>query len=69
MGALTNVCVHYTALDAHQRDYYFHVLEDCCIGSNWEAHEAALKAMVYLQRRSRITFNEFLAAIEQPLIA
>ena len=68
MGALTNVCVHYTALDAHQRDYYFHVLEDCCMGSDWEAHEAALKAMAYLQRRSRITSDEFVAAMKQPLI-
>lgn len=68
MGALTNVCVHYTALDAHQRDYYFHVLEDCCIGSDWNAHDAALKAMAYLQRRSRITSDEFIAAIKQPLI-
>lgn len=67
MGALTNVCVHYTALDAHQRDYYFHVLEDCCIGSDWEAHDAALKAMAYLQRRSRITSDEFIAAVKQPL--
>lgn len=67
MGALTNVCVHYTALDAHQRDYHFHVLEDCCIGSDWDAHHAALNAMAYLQRRSRITSDEFMAAIEQPL--
>lgn len=67
MGALTNVCVHYTALDAHQRDYPFHVLEDCCIGSDLEAHQAALKAMAYLQRRSRITSDQFLSAIAQPL--
>lgn len=67
MGALTNVCVHYTALDAHQRDYYFHVLEDCCIGSDWEAHDAALKAMTYLQSRSRITAAEFMATLKQPL--
>lgn len=65
MGALTNVCVHYTALDAHQRDYHFHVVEDCCIGSDWEAHAAALKAMAYLQRRSRITAHELTAAIVQ----
>jgi len=68
MGALTNVCVHYTALDAHQHDYYFHVLEDCCIGSDWDAHEAALKAMAYLQRRSRISSDELMAAAEQSLM-
>lgn len=67
MGALTNVCVHYTALDAHQRDYHFHVIEDCCIGSDWEAHHAALNAMAYLQRRSRITAHTVMAAIDQSL--
>ena len=63
MGALTNVCVHYTALDAHQRDYPFQVIEDCCVGSDWEAHWAALNAMTYLQRQSRITSQEFLMAL------
>jgi nicotinamidase-related amidase len=65
MGAITNVCVHYTALDAHQRDYHFHVIEDCCIGSDWDAHWAALRAMEYLQRQSRLTYSEFMAAVEQ----
>ncbi|MBW4647381.1 MAG: cysteine hydrolase [Kastovskya adunca ATA6-11-RM4] len=64
IGALTNVCVHYTAVDAHQHDYRFHVIEDCCIGADWEAHEAALKAMAYLQSQSRITLNDFLTATE-----
>ncbi len=63
MGAMTNVCVHYTAMDAHQRDYKFHVIEDCCVGSDWDAHHAALNAMAYLQRRSRITSEEFLAGV------
>jgi len=62
MGALTNVCVHYTALDAHQNDYFFHVIEDCCIGSDWDAHWAALKAMAYLQRTSRISHTDAIAA-------
>lgn len=65
MGAITNVCVHYTALDAHQMDYHFHVIEDCCIGSDWDAHWAALRAMEYLQRQSRLTCSEFIAAVEQ----
>lgn len=67
MGALTNVCVHYTALDAHQHDYHFHVLEDCCIGSDEAAHEAALRAMMYLQRRSRIKSFEFITATQPSL--
>lgn len=62
MGTLTNVCVHYTVLDAHQHDYFFYVVEDCCIGSDWDAHWSALKAMEYLQRNSRITHLECLEA-------
>lgn len=65
MGALTNVCVHYTAVDAHQQDYRFYVIEDGCIGSDWEAHTSALKAMSYLQRHARITASEFIAGVEQ----
>lgn len=63
MGTLTNVCVHYTAVDAHQHGYFFHVIEDGCMGSDWDAHEAALKAMEYLQRKSRITHKTFIQAI------
>lgn len=63
MGTLTNVCVHYTAVDAHQHDYFFHVIEDCCMGSDWNAHWAALNAMTYLQRNSRITHLEWVQAI------
>ncbi|HEY9658353.1 MAG TPA: isochorismatase family cysteine hydrolase, partial [Allocoleopsis sp.] len=62
MGTLTDVCVHYTAVDAHQKDYPFYVIEDCCIGSDWEAHWAALKAMQYLQRNARISHQAFIAA-------
>lgn len=63
MGTLTNVCVHYTTVDAHQHDYFFHVIEDCCMGSDWNAHWAALNAMEYLQHRSRITHLEFIQAV------
>lgn len=48
-GGLTDVCVHYTFVDAHQSDYYCRVAEDCVAGSSVEAHEAALRAMEYLQ--------------------
>lgn len=63
MGMMTNVCVHYTAVEAHQLDYHFHVIEDCCAGSDWDAHWAALKAMEYLQSNSRITHTNFVEAI------
>ncbi|WP_416671813.1 cysteine hydrolase family protein [Egbenema bharatensis] len=63
MGTMTNVCVHYTAADAHQHDYHFHVIEDCCAGSDWEAHWAALTAMEYLQTQSRISHQDFIQAL------
>jgi biuret amidohydrolase len=63
VGTMTNVCVHYTAADAHQKDYYFHVIEDCCAGSDWDAHWAALTAMAYLQKAARISYRDCLAAL------
>ncbi|AFZ32724.1 isochorismatase hydrolase [Gloeocapsa sp. PCC 7428] len=63
MGMMTNVCVHYTAVDAHQRDYHFHVIEDCCAGSDWDAHWAALTAMEYLQTGARIFHTDFIATL------
>ena len=62
-GNLTNVCVHYTFADAHQRDYHVRVLEDCVGGSDVRAHTAALEAMEYLQTGARRTSQEVLAAI------
>ncbi|TAJ48091.1 MAG: cysteine hydrolase [Herbiconiux sp.] len=55
VGGLTDICVHYTAVDAHQHDYRFRVLTDCVGGSSERAHDAALEAMHYLQRDSLVT--------------
>ena len=52
-GGLTDVCVHYTFVDAHQSDYFCRVIEDCVAGSSVAAHEAALRAMEYLQTGAR----------------
>jgi nicotinamidase-related amidase len=49
VGGLTDVCVHYTFVDGHQGDYFCRVIEDCVAGSSIEAHDAALRAMEYLQ--------------------
>lgn len=49
MGGLTDVCVHYTFVDAHQSDYFTRVIDDCVAGSSVHAHEASLRAMEYLQ--------------------
>lgn len=55
IGGLTDVCIHYTAADAHQHDYYIKVVTDAVAGSSKEAHEYALKAIQYLQRDALIT--------------
>ncbi|MET9487743.1 isochorismatase family cysteine hydrolase [Nocardia sp. NPDC006630] len=57
-GGLTDVCVHYTAVDAHQHDYHFRVVEDAVYGSSVPAHAAALEAMAYLQRDGVISAGE-----------
>jgi nicotinamidase-related amidase len=62
LGGLTDVCVHYTFVDAHQHDYYARVVEDCCGGSNVARHEAALDAMEYLQTGARRTADEVIVA-------
>ena len=63
-GGLTDVCVHYTFVDAHQSDYFCRVIEDCVGGSSEEAHEAALKAMEYLQTGARRSLDDVLAAMD-----
>lgn len=55
IGGLTDVCIHYTAVDAHQNDYHIKVVTDAVAGSSKEAHDYALKAIQYLQRDSLIT--------------
>lgn len=55
IGGLTDVCIHYTAVDAHQNDYHIRVVTDAVAGSSEEAHRYALKAIQYLQRDALIT--------------
>lgn len=68
VGALTDVCVHYTFADAHQRDYNCRVLTDCVGGSSREAHDAALRAMTYLQRDCLTTSAEVLEQLSEGTI-
>lgn len=63
IGALTDVCVHYTFVDAHQSDYFTRVVEDCVVGSTAAAHDASLNAMEYLQTGARRTTAEMLSAL------
>lgn len=55
IGGMTDVCIHYTALDAHQHDYHFRTISDLVGGSSIELHEAALRSMKYLQRDSLVS--------------
>ena len=48
-GVTTNVCVHYTAQGAHERDFVFRVIEDCTAGTSQPLHNAALEMLDYLQ--------------------
>ncbi|WP_111508644.1 cysteine hydrolase family protein [Mycobacterium kyogaense] len=65
VGGLTDVCVHYTFADAHQRDFYVRVVTDCVGGSTQYRHDAALDAMEYLQTGAMRTTEEILDAFTE----
>lgn len=64
IGGHTDVCIHYTFVDAHQHDYFCRVVEDVVAGSSLEAHDASLRAMEYLQTGARRSSAEVVAAFE-----
>lgn len=57
-GFLSDVCVHYTCIDAHQHDYHVKVFKEACGGSSIAAHVAAMNAIEYLQHGSIISVND-----------
>jgi nicotinamidase-related amidase len=63
VGGLTDVCIHYTAVDAHQHDYHVRVAVDAVGGSSERAHDAALEAIRYLQRDALVTAGEMAEAM------
>ena len=63
IGGLTDVCIHYTAVDAHQNDYHIHVVKDAVAGSSKEAHDSALRAIYYLQHGALITTADVESAL------
>lgn len=65
IGGHTDVCVHYTFVDAHQHDYFCRVVEDCVAGSSQAAHDGALNAMEYLQTGARRSTDEILMAFDE----
>jgi len=64
-GGLTNVCVQYTFVDAHQLDYHVRVAKDAVIGSSARAHQAALEAMEYFQTGALRTTGGLVAAFRR----
>lgn len=65
IGGLTDVCVHYTFADAHQRDFYVRVVSDCVGGSSVGRHNASLDAMEYLQAGAVRTSDEIIGAFAE----
>ena len=64
-GGFTDVCVHYTFADAHQRDYRLRVVKDLCVSSTLQAHENAIEAMRYLQHEAPCTQEEVTAELRE----
>nr|WP_199251884.1 cysteine hydrolase [Lactobacillus crispatus] len=58
IGGLTDVCIHYTSVDAHQNNYHIRVVTDAVAGSSQEAHDYALKAIKYMQKDALITVDD-----------
>ena len=63
VGGMTDVCVHYTFVDAHQHDYYVRVVSDSVGGTSDAAHQASLNAMEYLQAGAVQTTDEIVAKL------
>ncbi|MFL6059833.1 MAG: cysteine hydrolase family protein [Marmoricola sp.] len=65
IGGLTDVCVHYTFADAHQRDFYVRVVGDCVGGSSLARHTASLDAMEYLQAGAVLSTEQIVSAFDE----
>lgn len=65
IGGLTDVCIHYTFADAHQRDFHVRVIEDCVGGSSLQRHLASLDAMEYLQRGAVMHSDKVVALFKE----
>jgi len=65
IGGFTDICVLYTAIDAHQRDFFINVVTDVVSGSSRQAHDDALEAMRYVQRDALVTSDEVAAWLEE----
>lgn len=58
-GGMTDICVHYTTVEAHQRNYHVHVLKEACgTHSPEDVAQAALDNIEYFQRGSIISVKD-----------
>lgn len=64
-GVCTNICIHYNAVDAHQRDYRVRVVRECVAGTSKEAHDAALTQIEYLQFGGVQPLGSILRALDE----
>ncbi|WP_062516562.1 cysteine hydrolase family protein [Demequina gelatinilytica] len=64
IGGFTDICILYTAVDAHQRDLFLNVVTDVVHGSSQQAHDDALDMIEYMQRRSLVTSAETMEWLE-----
>lgn len=59
VGGMTDICVHYTAIDAHQYNYHVHVFKEACgTPSSDEVAQAALDNIEYHQAGSIISVED-----------
>jgi len=59
IGGMTDICVHYTAVDAHQYNYHVHVFKEACgTPSSDEVAQAALDNIEYFQTGSIISVED-----------
>jgi nicotinamidase-related amidase len=69
IGGFTDICILYTAVDAHQRDFFINVVTDVVAGSSRQAHDDALKMIDYLQRKALVTSEEVMAWLGEVSVA
>ena len=65
-GLLTDVCVHYSCVDAHQLDYRVHVVLEACAGSGIAPAQAAMDAIAYLQAGSVLELDAACRVLRAP---
>jgi nicotinamidase-related amidase len=63
-GVLSEVCVLFTAGEAHQRDFHVRLVEDCTAGATDESTKAAIMLIRNLTTGIPIMLNSVLEALD-----